>query len=172
MKICTKCLTNKPISEFHTRLGLPTPACKSCRCAYQRTYRRTPAGREADRRGHFKYNHSEKGLARSRKAATKFRAAGKHLAHKHKLYWSDPDYYNMKRKALMYGTEFGVLLAVRERDKVCQMCEADERLEFDHIYPATLGGKGNFENLQLLCGGCNKFKSDNLLLPGGGMMIR
>lgn len=76
----------------------------------------------------------------------------------------------MKRKAAMYGSEYGILLAVRNRDQICQMCGEKDHLEFDHIFPASLGGKGTYANLQLLCGPCNKFKSDNLLLPDGGMM--
>jgi len=33
-------------------------------------------------------------------------------------------------------------------------------LEIDHIYPASLGGAWVLENLQLLCGNCNRIKGD------------
>ena len=33
-------------------------------------------------------------------------------------------------------------------------------LEIDHIYPKSLGGAWLLENLQLLCGDCNRIKGD------------
>ena len=70
MKICNKCKVEKPLEGFHKRIisrdGY-TSKCKLCRCEEQRSYRRTPKGREVDRRGHKKYDVSEKGRARSRR---------------------------------------------------------------------------------------------------------
>ncbi len=84
---------------------------------------------------------------------------------------SDREYHNLKRAARAAGAEVLVLLIVKERDKVCKMCGMSENIQFDHVFPQSLGGLGTEDNLQLLCGDCNLFKSDNLLLPGGGMMI-
>lgn len=57
------------------------------------------------------------------------------------------------------------------RDKICQMCGSNENLQFDHMHPVKHGGKGTLENLQILCQVCNRFKSDRLFLPGGGMLV-
>lgn len=44
----------------------------------------------------------------------------------------------------------------------CVACGTDELLQFDHIIPVALGGASTPENLQLLCSGCNREKSDSL----------
>ncbi|HEX3692639.1 MAG TPA: HNH endonuclease signature motif containing protein [Solirubrobacteraceae bacterium] len=53
--------------------------------------------------------------------------------------------------------------AVFERDGGCCV-ECGERfdLQYDHILPVALGGATTFENLQLLCGRCNRRKSDSI----------
>ena len=62
---------------------------------------------------------------------------------------------------------------VFKRDNgICQLCGTTDRIEFDHVYPVSLGGKTSTEeDLQLLCKPCNIFKFNHLLLPGGGMML-
>lgn len=44
----------------------------------------------------------------------------------------------------------------------CTACGTDELLQFDHIIPVAMGGASTPENLQLLCAGCNRAKSDSL----------
>jgi 5-methylcytosine-specific restriction endonuclease McrA len=52
---------------------------------------------------------------------------------------------------------------VVERDGLrCVQCGAAEDLQFDHILPVALGGATSVENLQILCGDCNRAKSDAL----------
>ncbi len=77
-------------------------------------------------------------------------------------------------RALMRGEESGglagrapipaeVVRAVIERDgRRCVQCGATEDLQFDHILPVALGGATSVENLQILCGDCNRAKSDAL----------
>ncbi len=56
-----------------------------------------------------------------------------------------------------------VALAVLERDgRACVQCATTEDLQFDHIIPVALGGGTSVENLQILCGDCNRAKSDAL----------
>jgi len=88
-----------------------------------------------------------------------------------RIYWSDPEYYKMKPKASRHGVTVGLLKTIMERDKTCQLCGSDQDLQFDHIHPRSEGGLGTEENLQLLCGTCNVFKSNNFFLPDGGVMI-
>lgn len=75
--------------------------------------------------------------------------------------------------ALMKGEENGrsvrapipteVVRAVVERDgRRCVQCGSDEELQFDHILPVSLGGATSAQNLQILCGPCNRAKSDAL----------
>lgn len=44
----------------------------------------------------------------------------------------------------------------------CVECGSNENLEYDHIIPFVRGGSNTERNLQLLCGNCNRLKSDNI----------
>ena len=56
-----------------------------------------------------------------------------------------------------------VKLYVWERDEGrCRNCGADEDLQYDHIIPVAKGGGNSHQNIQLLCGNCNRQKSDNI----------
>ena len=56
-----------------------------------------------------------------------------------------------------------VVDAVYKRDGGrCQECGATEDLQLDHIIPFSKGGATTVENLQLLCGKCNRAKSDKI----------
>lgn len=52
---------------------------------------------------------------------------------------------------------------VYERDGgACCHCGETFDLQYDHILPVALGGATTLENLQLLCGDCNRTKSDSI----------
>jgi len=49
---------------------------------------------------------------------------------------------------------------VLERDNhKCIRCSSKSYLEIDHAIPVCMGGKAKFNNLQVLCRGCNMKKS-------------
>ena len=51
----------------------------------------------------------------------------------------------------------------KEQDGICPICGkkfAFEDMAGDHIVPWSKGGKTVYENLQMLCKGCNAGKSD------------
>lgn len=53
--------------------------------------------------------------------------------------------------------------AVFERDGGrCVECGSDFDLQYDHVIPVVLGGATRVDNLQLLCGTCNRDKSADL----------
>lgn len=52
---------------------------------------------------------------------------------------------------------------VFERDGgACAKCGATADLQFDHIIPVSRGGNSSAANLQVLCGSCNRKKSDTI----------
>jgi hypothetical protein len=52
---------------------------------------------------------------------------------------------------------------VWQRDQgTCAACGADQDLQFDHVIPVARGGGNTAENLQILCGSCNRQKGDRL----------
>ena len=54
-----------------------------------------------------------------------------------------------------------VRIFVWRRDQArCVQCGSSERLEYDHIIPASKGGSSTERNIQLLCETCNRKKSD------------
>ena len=44
----------------------------------------------------------------------------------------------------------------------CRGCGSTVELQFDHIISVAMGGSNNSENLQILCGPCNRSKSSGL----------
>lgn len=44
----------------------------------------------------------------------------------------------------------------------CVICGSQERLEFDHIIPVSMGGASTVRNVQLLCESCNRSKGATL----------
>ena len=54
-------------------------------------------------------------------------------------------------------------LAVWKRDSGrCVECGSDFDLQYDHVIPLSMGGATSAQNLQLLCGACNRAKGASL----------
>ena len=178
MKYCPKCDTSKNESEFHKRKMSKDGyqyVCKECQVYKNLTtvqkskrdsantrYLKTEKGKRNNYKAQQKWRHTECGhtltsISNRRSAA--------------KRYERDPEHIRLKNRAYKAGCNVGVLKQVLKRDKVCQLCDTDQDLQLDHIFPVSQGGKVSLENLQLLCGTCNNFKSNNLFLPDGGMLI-
>ena len=53
---------------------------------------------------------------------------------------------------------------VWERDAGrCVQCGNEDELQFDHVIPVAKGGGGSIDNIQILCGDCNRQKSDSIV---------
>lgn len=57
-----------------------------------------------------------------------------------------------------------VRAAVWRRDEGrCVRCGSEQELQFDHVIPFSRGGGNAVENIQILCGPCNRAKSDSIV---------
>ena len=68
----------------------------------------------------------------------------------------------------MNDEKLKIFLLARDKN-ICQMCGQEfspNELELDHYYPKSKGGSDHWRNRQLLCGPCNRKKSDKLPFPG------
>ena len=62
-------------------------------------------------------------------------------------------YNDAKNKRRLYGEQGGSCMGCREHFR-------PQNLEVDHIIPRSKGGTDHLDNLQLLCGHCNRVKGD------------
>ncbi len=58
-------------------------------------------------------------------------------------------------------TDLRILVWERDGGK-CVQCDSKEDLQFDHIIPVVMGGGTSDQNLQILCGSCNRSKGASL----------
>ncbi len=178
MKRCPKCDKQKDELEFHNNRchddGKET-YCKPCKKEQVTAYFKTDKGKATAAKAQRKYINTAQGRTKKRELDRKWYGTevGKQYASEkfRKRYHSDPEHYRLKAIAQRNGCLIGVLKQVQDRDKVCQLCGSDKEPQFDHIHPVSYGGIGSLENLQILCKPCNNFKSNNLFLPGGGMLV-
>ena len=57
-----------------------------------------------------------------------------------------------------------VKAAVWQRDGgACVRCGSEDDLQFDHVIPVARGGGSGLDNVQVLCGDCNRAKSDSIV---------
>lgn len=173
-KICKECNLEKPVSDYYrSKDGYYFGKCKICHTRQVRIWR----SKNKDKVSLYNREYNSRAEVRKkRRIRTKEwwkSKAGKEYNKNRcrKRHASDPEYHNLKRASRAAMCDLKVLQVVKERDGSCQMCGTSEDLQFDHIFPQSLGGLGTERNLQLLCGNCNLFKSDNLILPAGGMLI-
>lgn len=156
MKRCTRCETEKPMSEFHAHRGVPGGYvwCKPCSAAYRRQrYRANQAQVSADSRAWYEAN-------RERKAATR---RAWYEAHADK--WAD---YVCRRRAAIHATAIGPVDFDALWTGCCGICGGDMdrglphpdpfSKSLDHIVPLARGGAHVQDNLQWAHLVCNKRK--------------
>ncbi len=184
MKICKQCKEEKALSDYYQdKEGYYFGKCKDCYIKnvlgkrdvvkhqeYMKEYNSKPEIIIRDRKNKREWWKTKgKELDKKRNSAPERKEFYRNRASRRQAL--DPEYYNLKKRACSLGTTPELLNRIFTRDQICKFCGSSNELQIDHIFPQSLGGKGTLENLQILCGPCNRFKSDNLLLPEGGMLI-
>jgi hypothetical protein len=70
--------------------------------------------------------------------------------------------FNSTRPRTAIPDDMKLLVWQREQGR-CIKCGSNVELQFDHIIPVSLGGASTPENLQILCGTCNRAKSNSII---------
>jgi HNH endonuclease len=65
-----------------------------------------------------------------------------------------------ERTSRVIPQDVRIKVAVRDGGK-CRQCGSAEDLHFDHVIPWSKGGANTVNNIQLLCGPCNRRKGDD-----------
>jgi 5-methylcytosine-specific restriction endonuclease McrA len=186
-KCCTKCGRWKPLAEFtsDTRKSSGRSShCKGCQNVSRSAVREKTKVRQA------KWYMKNRGRAQAtqrryktvasaayRRYQNKYRAKNrKHInAQVRRRARVDPRFrerQNTKarnRYALQIGSNdqhnqddiFRILVRQRRRCVYC-LVDLGEKYEVDHIKPLSRGGSNGKQNLQILCGPCNRSKRDKL----------
>ena len=109
------------------------------------------------------------------------------------FYWADPDLSDEEVELLVWDRErrqearLDRLRKIRARDEEatearrrpipeevrafvwkrdegrCLQCGSEDDLQFDHVIPVAKGGGNAMDNIQILCGDCNRLKSDSIV---------
>ena len=61
---------------------------------------------------------------------------------------------------LPIGHDMPRATVIRRAGGMCAQCGSTEEPQIDHIKPWSKGGTHSLDNLQLLCGPCNRAKGD------------
>lgn len=68
-----------------------------------------------------------------------------------------------RARAPRQGIPDDLKMLVWQRDQgACRRCGSTTELQFDHIIPVSLGGATSEDNLQILCGPCNRLKGASI----------
>lgn len=142
-KICSDCLINKPIIEFHKRgdgLGYKH-ACKDCRHEKRKIEYRLKREKYIIVNKQWIEDNYEQHLENARVASSTRRALKrgvKHLGNFTKEQW---------------------LFLCNRANNICLKCGLKKKLTVDHVLPLIKGGTNRIENIQPLCKPCNSSKN-------------
>ena len=139
MKTCSKCLTEKPVAEFHRRGDKWQPMCKVCKKERSQI-------RYAERGDHIR--GVNKLWRETHPEQMKDARAG----------WEAPKGYAREAQARCRATKLGAAIETAGLLAYYAACPAG--YEVDHIRPLSKGGEHTLSNLQYLTVSENRTKSD------------
>ncbi len=171
IQICSIC--GKTSEEVSFTKG--TRRCKSCNSTYlEKYYKRnrniiiTRANKWIKDNPEKSAQHRRTSYKRHRKrileAGKKWREENKDRMAKLKKEWRHKNpirfkaYAHKRREAIKAPLSGDDVQRMFVLYPFCLACSAEKDLEIDHIVPLSRGGTNEFENLQVLCGHCNRSK--------------
>lgn len=174
LKLCTKCKTEKPTSEFfncpRTKDGLEY-WCKSCKYEYQKLkgygkdwYWANKEKKSNHHKAYYQENR-DKFLTRSREYRITHVQECKEYKLTHK---NQATGYTKNRRARIKNSNGKISyqewidLCIKYDNK-CLSCGLKTKLTLDHVIPLKLGGMNIIENAQPLCRSCNSKKGIRII---------
>jgi hypothetical protein len=157
VKVCTKCKTEKPLTDFYkakqNRDGRKS-WCKTCEIEYSRQYQKTPKGKEVAKR----YAQSEKGKKRMRKFDKSPKGRKKHSRYNRSGKGRAYDKLSKKRHSLKTKARYAVNNAVKAgklpavKTLTCKSCgsPAEEYHHFNGYTPE------NWLDVEPMCIQCHR----------------
>lgn len=175
--VCTKCLEEKPASEFHKSASIKhghRMPCKACqreqRAELQRAYnkRHPEKVKAALKRWHEKNPEYERERSK-RRYETDLRYRQRLKVNSRRRARENPEYYAVaahKRRELLRGAEGSFTLddwrlVLRAHGGSCVYCGLSENITIDHLDPVSRGGDNDASNLAPACKSCNSKKKDD-----------
>jgi 5-methylcytosine-specific restriction endonuclease McrA len=188
-KVCSQCKIEKPISEFPRRKGYSNGIycyCRECKKENHRAWKKTPTGKECERRYYQKNKdrilprcakyylgtkgeHKERSLRWAKENPDKTKEIRSKYGKTPKGVINNKNCCHRRRELVLHGEgvtleQWTKILDIQNRR--CNGCgrKFGKRLKAteDHIIPLSKGGLHEFENIQALCGRCNSTKNANL----------
>ena len=181
-KICNKCDTDKPSSEFHknpkTKDGY-CGACKGCRSKQAKEWYEANSERESAKSAQRRKENPEKRKETLKRSNAKragvvaeWQRSHKEEVNERNNKWRIKNLDKSQAKLRNYRTkksggggshtsEQFSDLCKRYKDR-CICCGGKRKLEADHIVPVSKGGSSDIGNIQPLCRSCNASKNNQV----------
>ena len=150
MKICTKCKKELPLDCFYKRKpsrryrNTHRSWCKKCDLIECKKWQKDNSVMFLKRVREYKKAHRE--MYNFHERARKYFLRNPHLFGTH----SFKEWENLK---VQYGFQC----------PCCGVKEPEIKLTEDHIKPVSVGGLNTIENIQPLCGRCNRIKNNKII---------
>lgn len=174
-KTCTHCNNSKPLTSFGKHklcAGGYNTECKECCNKRVRDYMKEGGAEYKKHKREYDKKRRAAGLVKCRRAwrqknMKKLNAARRQWAldnpEKRKIISLN---YKAKRRAIEKSglTTKELTTWTRTQLKICSYCSVDcsDGFHVDHVFPLSLGGKHEIDNLAISCPSCNLRKSAKL----------
>ena len=168
MRQCTKCKEVKGEDGFYHSQS--DSICKECRKKYRREHyksvRSTPVLTEEEKKERYNAYHRRYREDNRQNISERRRSNYSNRTDKQKELKRQR---STRRNAFLYTEGYSNVVKLREYVKacgvmICSMCNIEydsKHMHVDHIIPLSKGGTNNNDNLQILCGTCNRKKHNS-----------